>query len=32
LKEKLAAQKDNRDPGDVDVEPVVDAIMSSYAD
>ncbi|KAG0316768.1 hypothetical protein BGZ99_006703 [Dissophora globulifera] len=32
LKEKLAAQKDNRDPGDVDMEPVVDAIMSSYAE
>ncbi|KAK3808185.1 MAG: hypothetical protein J3R72DRAFT_499332 [Linnemannia gamsii] len=30
LKEKLAAQKNNRDPGDVDVEPVVDVIMSSY--
>jgi len=31
LKKKLAAQKDNRDPGNVHVEPVVDAIMPSYA-
>src|SRR5690554_3414065 len=32
LKEKLAAQKDARDVREVDTEPVVDAIMSSYTD
>ncbi|KAF9176662.1 hypothetical protein BGZ51_009870 [Haplosporangium sp. Z 767] len=32
LKEKLAAQRDARDVREIDTEPVVDAIMSSYAD
>ncbi|KAG0012690.1 hypothetical protein BGZ82_002454, partial [Podila clonocystis] len=30
LKEKLMAEKDARDVCEVDTEPVVDAIMSSY--
>ncbi|KAG0344748.1 hypothetical protein BG004_004200 [Podila humilis] len=32
LKEKLAAQKESREPGEVDMAPVIDAIMSSYTE